>query len=122
VPREEGEALAVEIEVSCEELDAIRRNKREIEARLRDVEGLERTLKALKLRILLERREKLRRKLEEMERHYEELIEFEKKAKADREFMMKLREELGKENARLRKMLGGRNEDNGLGKGKVEEG
>ncbi len=108
--------------MSGEELDAIRRNRREIEVRLRDVEGLERTLRALKLRILLERREKLRRKLEEMEKHYEELVEFEKKAKADREYMMKLREELGEENARLRKMLGGGDEDNGVGKGKVEKG
>jgi len=98
--------LAVEIEVSGEELDAIRRNRREIENRLRDVEGLERTLKALKLRLLLERRERLRGKLEEMEKHYNELVEFEKKAKADRELMIRLRSELSRENAELRKRLG----------------
>lgn len=98
--------MAVEIEVSGEELDAIRRNRREIENRLRDVEGLERTLKALKLRLLLERRERLRGKLEEMEKHYNELVEFEKKAKADRELMIRLRSELSRENAELRKRLG----------------
>ncbi|NJE48603.1 hypothetical protein [Thermococcus sp. 9N3] len=98
--------MAVEIEVSGEELDRIRRNRKEIENRFRDAEGLERTLKALKLRLLLERRERLLRKLEEMETNYRELVEFEKKAKEDRSYMLELRSELSRENAELRKRLG----------------
>ena len=93
--------MAVEIEVSGEELDAIRMKRREIEARFKNVEGLERTLKALKLRILLERRERLRGKLKEMEKHYNELVEFEKRARVDRELMIGLREQKAKENAWL---------------------
>ena len=99
--------MAVEIEVSGEELDAIRMKRRGIEARFKNVEGLERTLKALKLRILLERRERLRGKLEEMEKHYNELVEFEKRARAERELMIRLRRELSRENAKLRKSLEG---------------
>ena len=96
----------MEIEVSGEELDEIRRNKILIEDRLRDVEGLERTLRALKLKLLIERRERLLKRLEEMEASYTELLEFEGKAKADRERMIELRRALSRENAELRKKLG----------------
>ena len=96
----------MEIEVSGEELDEIRRNKILIEDRLRDVEGLERTLRALKLKLLIERRERLLKRLEEIEASYTELLEFEGKAKADRERMIELRRALSRENAELRKKLG----------------
>jgi len=92
--------------VSGEELDEIRRNKILIEDRLRDVEGLERTLRALKLKLLIERRERLLKRLEEIEASYTELLEFEGKAKADRERMIELRRALSRENAELRKKLG----------------
>ena len=100
--------MAIEIEVSGEELDRIRKNRREIEERLKDVKGLERTLRILKYRFLLEQREKLLRKLEEMRVHYEELVEFEEKAKQDREYLMKVRQRLSLENERLRKRLEGK--------------
>jgi vacuolar-type H+-ATPase subunit I/STV1 len=73
---------------------------------LRDIEGLERTLKALKLRLLRERKEKLERKLAEIEVHYRELLEFEGRAKEDRVFMLSLRRELSEENRSLRERLG----------------
>ncbi|WP_457742461.1 hypothetical protein [Thermococcus sp.] len=97
----------VEIEVTPGELARIREHKREIEKRFRDIEGLERTLRILKYRILKEREERLKKKLEEMKAHYEELLEFEVKAKEDREFFMHLRKELSDENRRLRERLGG---------------
>ncbi|WP_297497054.1 hypothetical protein [Thermococcus sp.] len=99
--------MALRIEVSPEELEEIRKRKGEIETRFRDIEGLERTLKALRLRLLRERKEKLERKLREMEDHYRELVEFEERAKRDREFMLNLRRELSLENRELRKRLGG---------------
>ncbi|WP_297507435.1 hypothetical protein [Thermococcus sp.] len=99
--------MALRIEVSPEELDEIRRRKKEIEARFRDIEGLERTLKALRLRLLRERKGRLEKKLNEMENHYRELVEFEEKAKMDREFMLNLRRELSLENRELRERLGG---------------
>ncbi|WP_297063714.1 hypothetical protein [Thermococcus sp.] len=100
--------MVIEIEVSGEELERIRKNRKEIEKRLRDVEGLERTLKALKYEILLEQKEKLSKKLKEMEVHYRELLEFEERAKRDREYMIRLRSELSRENETLRKQIGGK--------------
>lgn len=100
--------MALRIKVSSEELDEIRKRKGEIEARFMDIEGLERTLKALRLRFLRERKERLEKKLSEMENHYRELVEFEEKAEKDRDFMLNLRMELSLENRELRKRLGGR--------------
>ncbi|WP_456421847.1 hypothetical protein [Thermococcus sp.] len=100
--------MAIEIEVSGEELDRIRKNRREIEERLKDLEGLERTLRILRYRFLLEQREKLLRKLEEMRVHYEELVEFEEKAKKDREYLIEVRQRLSLENEKLRKRLEGK--------------
>jgi len=99
--------MVLKIEVSQEELEYIRRHRREIEDRLKDIDGLRRTLKALKFRFLMERRGRLEKKLVDMEGHYRELVEFEKKAREDREFMIKLRKELGEENGELRGKLGG---------------
>ncbi|NJE41996.1 hypothetical protein [Thermococcus sp. GR6] len=95
----------MEIEVSPEELAGIRKNQREIERRFRDLEGLERTLKALKLRFLLEQRARLEKRLSEMKQNYRELLEFEDKAKRDKEFLMAFRKELNDENKSLRKEL-----------------
>ncbi|ACJ16281.1 hypothetical protein TON_0793 [Thermococcus onnurineus NA1] len=96
----------MEIEVSPEELAEIRKNQREIERRFRDLEGLERTLKALKLRFLLEQRARLEKRLSEMRQNYREMLEFEDKAKRDKEFLMAFRKELSDENKNLRKELG----------------
>ena len=96
----------IEIEVSQEELERIRRNKKGIERRFFDVEGLETTLLILKHRFLLEQEERLGRKLEEMTAHYRELVEFQTRAGEDREFFLKLRRELSEENRTLREKLG----------------
>lgn len=96
----------MEIEVTDEELKTIRENRREIEGRFQDLEGLERTLRVLKLRLLREEKERLERKLEEMEYGYKELLEFEEMAKRDKEFLMEFRKELSEENRKLRERLG----------------
>ncbi|ASJ12599.1 hypothetical protein [Thermococcus thioreducens] len=96
----------MEIEVTNDELKTIRKNKREIEKRFHDLEGLERTLRVLKLRLLLERKDGLEKKLAEMRVSYTELVEFEETAKRDKEFLMAFRKELSEENRRLRAELG----------------
>jgi hypothetical protein len=98
----------VEIEVTDDELKEIRKNRREIEARFRDLEGLERTLRVLKLRFLIEQRERVKKRLIEMKANYEELIEFEEMAELDKRFLMAFRKELSEENKRLRAELEGR--------------
>ncbi|WP_258084282.1 hypothetical protein [Thermococcus thermotolerans] len=96
----------MEIEVTNDELKIIRKNKREIEKRFRDLEGLERTLRVLKLRLLLEGKDRLEKKLAEIRASYTELVEFEETAKRDKEFLMVFRKELSEENKRLRAKLG----------------
>ena len=98
----------MEIEVTDDELKEIRKNRRKIEARFRDLEGLERTLRVLKLRFLIEQRERVKKRLIEMKANYEELIEFEEMAKLDKRFLMAFRKELSEENKRLRAELEGR--------------
>jgi prefoldin subunit 5 len=98
----------LEIILSPEELEAVRRNKREIEKRFNDLEGLERTLKSLKLEYLQEHRDRLKKKLEEMRKLYEEMTEFEKKARRDKELLMAFRRELSEENRKLRSELEGK--------------
>ncbi|AMQ17983.1 hypothetical protein [Thermococcus peptonophilus] len=95
----------MEIILSPEEFEQVKKNRREIEKRFQDLEGLERTLKALKFEYLIEHRNNLREKLEEMEGRYRELVELEEKAKRDKEFLMKVREELSRENRSLRREL-----------------
>ena len=97
----------IEIQVTRTELEEIRRNKKKIEERFKDIEGLEHTLLILKYRLLLEQEKRLRQKLEEMTTHYKELVEFQEKARLDREFFLKLRKELSEENKVLREKLGG---------------
>jgi len=95
----------VEIEVTNDELARIRKNKREIAERFRDLEGLERTLRVLKLRFLIEQRERVKKRLVEMKASYIELTEFEETAKRDKEFLMAFRKELSEENKKLRTEL-----------------
>ena len=95
----------MEIEVTNDELARIRKNKREIAERFRDLEGLERTLRALKLRFLIEQRERVEKRLVEMRANYIELTEFEETAKRDKEFLMAFRKELSEENKKLRAEL-----------------
>ncbi|KUH34689.1 hypothetical protein APY94_00445 [Thermococcus celericrescens] len=102
----------MEIEVTNDELVRIRKNKREIEERFRDLKGLERTLRVLKLRFLVEQREKVEKRLNEMRQNYRELLEFEEKAKRDKEFLMAFGKELSEENKRLRKELEEKNNEN----------
>nr|WP_206205799.1 hypothetical protein [Thermococcus sp. Bubb.Bath] len=94
--------------MSPEDLEAVKRNKREIERRFNDLKGLERTLKELKLEYLREHRDRLKKKLEEMRKLYEEMTEFERKARRDKELLMVFRKELSEENRKLRKELGDR--------------
>lgn len=104
----------MEILLSPEELERVRKNRREIEKRFQDLEGLEKTLKTLRFEYLVEHRNNLRAKLEEMKKLYLELVEFEEKARKDKEFLMKVRKELSRENKNLRKELEGiRGEDKG---------
>ena len=95
----------MEIEVTNDELARIRKNKREIAERFRDLEGLERTLRVLKLRFLIEQRERVKKRLVEMKASYIELTEFEETAKRDKEFLMAFRKELSEENKKLRTEL-----------------
>jgi len=95
----------VEIRVTREELRVIKDKKREIEKRFRDIGGLKRTLAYLKYSLLLEHRNRLKTRLEELEKKHLELVEFEEKARRDKEILMKIRRELSEENAKLRKML-----------------
>ncbi|ASJ13942.1 hypothetical protein [Thermococcus radiotolerans] len=95
----------MEIEVTNDELARIRKNKREITERFRDLEGLERTLRVLKLRFLIEQRERVEKRFIEMKASYIELTEFEETAKRDKEFLMAFRKELSEENKKLRAEL-----------------
>ncbi|MDI3474560.1 MAG: hypothetical protein PWQ79_424 [Thermococcaceae archaeon] len=104
----------MEILLSPEELERVRKNRIEIEKRFQDLEGLEKTLKTLRFGYLFEHRNNLRVRLEEMKKLYMELVEFEGKARKDKEFLMKVRKELSRENKNLRKELEGiRGEDKG---------
>ncbi len=98
----------MEIRVKSEEFKEIKKHRKEIEGRFRDPEGLERTLKELRLRVLLEQKERLEKRLKELEKEYLELMEFERKAIADKEFLMAFRKKLGEENRELTKRLGER--------------
>ncbi|MBP1912734.1 hypothetical protein [Thermococcus stetteri] len=102
----------MEIILSPEELERVRQNRKEIEKRFQDLEGLEMTLETLKFEYLLEHRDNLKAKLEEMKRMYAELVELEEKAKRDREFLMMVREELSRENRDLRRELEERKNEN----------
>jgi len=97
----------MEIRLKNEEFRKVKEHRKEIEARFMDLDGLERTLRELRLRILLEQKERLEKRLEELEREYRELMEFERKALADKEFLMEFRKRLGEENRRLTEKLGG---------------
>lgn len=97
--------MEVELRVSREEFQRIRQERRELEGRFYELEKLESTLRALKLRHLIEHRERLRIKLEEMRHHYEELVEFEKKAQRDKELLFEIRRELSLENSEFRREL-----------------
>jgi prefoldin subunit 5 len=98
----------LEIILSPEELEAVRKNKREIEKRFNDLKGLEGTLEELKLEYLREHRDRLRKKLDEMRKLYEEMTEFERKARRDKELLMAFRKELSEENRKLRNELEGK--------------
>ncbi|WP_297436939.1 hypothetical protein [Thermococcus sp.] len=91
----------IEILVSEEEFQELKRHKREFKPNLNNLEGLERTLRTLQYRYLTEKLTELRKKLEEMKEHYSSLIEFEKMAKEDKVYLMKKRAELSEENRRL---------------------
>jgi len=69
------------------------------------LEGLERTLRVLKLRFLIEQMERVKKRLVEMRTSYIELSEFEETAKRDRDFLVAFRKELSEENKRLRAEL-----------------
>ena len=96
----------MEIRLKSEEFKEVKRHRKEIEARFKDLEGLERTLKELRLEFLLEQRVRLEKRLEELKKEYRELVEFERKALADKEFLMEFRKRLSEENRELMKRLG----------------
>lgn len=96
---------AVEVSVKPDELVLLKGRKEKVEVILRDPETLERIIRYLLYRDLLSKREALSKRLAELESSYRELTEFERKAKEDRKTFMKLRDELRRENDRLRGML-----------------
>ena len=98
----------VEVSVRPDELELLKERRREVEAILRDDGALERIIRYLLYKELLSKREALTKRLAELESSYRELTEFDVKAREDRKAFMKLREELRKENNRLRWMLRGR--------------
>ncbi len=98
----------MEIRLKDEEFREVKRHRKEIEERFGDLKGLERTLKELRIRTLLGQKKKLENRLAELEREYRELVEFEKKALSDKEFLMEFRKKLGEENRQLIKRIGER--------------
>ncbi|WP_461866780.1 hypothetical protein [Thermococcus sp.] len=97
--------MEIELRVSQEEFKQIKQNKKEIEKRFYRLDELENTLKALKLRYLSKHRDRLKKKLDEMEHNYKDLLNFEKRAMDDKEFLLKIRHQLSKENYELRQQL-----------------
>ncbi len=97
--------MEIELRVSKEEFKRIKQSKEEIKRRFYRLDELENTLKALRFRYLIEHRERLKKKLDEMKRNYEELLEFEKKAMDDKEFLLRIRHQLSKENCEFRQQL-----------------
>ena len=95
----------MEIRLESEEFAEVRKRRREIEERFSDLDGLERTLRSLKLRFLIEQKETLEKRLAELEKSYAELVEFERKAAEDKEFLMEFRRRLSEENRELMKKL-----------------
>ena len=91
----------IEILVSDEEFQELKRHRREFKDNLQNLEGLERTLRVLQYRYLKERVVELEKKLEEMKEHYTSLVEFERTAKKDKEYLMKARADLSRENREL---------------------
>ncbi len=91
----------IEILVSEEEFQELKRHKREFKTNLEDLKDLERTLRVLQYRYLTEKVMELEKKLEEMKEHYSSLVEFEKMAKKDKAYLMEKRTELSKENREL---------------------
>ncbi|NJE08708.1 hypothetical protein E3E31_09275 [Thermococcus sp. M39] len=97
--------MEIEIRVSCEEFHKIRKEKREIQKKFTSLEELERTLKLLEIKYLIEKRERLKKRLRDVESHYKMLLEFSEKAKRDKEKMKKLRLQLSLENRKLREEM-----------------
>jgi len=105
------EVNTFELRVSNEEFQKVKARKKEIEKLLNDTAAIENALRLIRLNYLLERRDKLRAKLREMEEHYRSLVEFQERALKDKELFKKLRVELSSENAKLRKMLEEKNDE-----------
>ncbi len=96
----------VELQVSGEEFERVK-NRVKGKNYLLDLERLETTLLLLKYRHLLERFNEVETRLSEVQRHWESLVEFEKKAKEDKTFLMEARKTLNEENILLeRKVMG----------------
>lgn|GEM_PF-7045640 len=68
---------------------------------LKDIPALERTLLLLRYRYLSEKVADLEKRLGEMKEHWNSLLEFERMAREDKEFMMEFRRALSEENHRL---------------------
>ncbi len=93
------------MKVSPEELSRLRREKNLLRERLNRIEKLEETLRVLRYRYLLERFTEIEARLREMEEHYKSIVEFEKMARKDKEWLMDVRKELSKENHELEERM-----------------
>ncbi|WP_324735706.1 hypothetical protein VFC49_00440 [Thermococcus sp. SY098] len=97
--------MEIEIRVTNDEFQKIRKEKKEIERRFYELGKLEKTLQILEINYLLEKRRRLEEKLKEMEEHYQMLLKFSEKAKKDKEKMKEFRLKLSIENRELRREM-----------------
>jgi len=94
-----------EILIDEGELKKLRKRRKELENNFKRLDELEKTLRLLRYRYLLERRDELQKKLDEMKAHYKSLVEFQERAHDDKEFLFELRRELSRENRELEKKV-----------------
>ncbi|AEC50928.1 hypothetical protein PNA2_0010 [Pyrococcus sp. NA2] len=95
----------MEIWVSDDEFELIKKNKDEVLKILREREASEKLLLSLYYQFLRRKLAELQDNLKRIEKEYTELLEFERRAIKDKETLKKVRLELSKENSKLREGL-----------------
>jgi len=94
----------IEIHVDNEDFERIKSRIKRGDY-LKDIPALERTLLMLRYRYLSEKVADLEKRLSEMREHWNSLLEFDRMAREDKEFMMEFRRTLSDENHRLEKKV-----------------
>ncbi|WP_157868104.1 hypothetical protein [Pyrococcus abyssi] len=95
----------MEIWISDEEFEAIKRNKEKALEFLNNGDKLRTYLLSLKFKFLMEKLNNLEERLQEVEQEYRKLKAFESRAFEDKEFLLRIRRELSIENSNLRRKL-----------------